>query len=183
MCFVDSEDQDLSDLWNIIYRFAENLPEKSRNPVRNVPQEIQVELERRLAGPLDGNMQEEKTGLHSEWELLTKVSDFEDIALSSSKSLKDIKQFAAEWEQILKTLDHYPDRTSIPPHLENEVHQMRRGAAALTEGLQEDEFLIRGHGHSPYVSQETKVADAGCWLGEAGSYLKIVDGQVSVHQW
>ena len=168
MCFVDSEDQDLSDLWNIIYRFAENLPEKSRNPVRNLPQEIQVELERKLGGPLDGNVQEAKTGLHSEWELLCHVSDFEDVAQRSSTPLKVIKQFAMEWEQILKTLDHYPDRTSIPPHLENEVHQMRRSAAALTVGLEDDEFLIRGHGHSPYVSQENKVADAGCWLGEAG---------------
>ena len=187
MCFVDREDQDLSDLWNIIYRFAENLPEKSRNPVRNLPQEVQVELERKLAGPLDGNIDEEKTGLHSEWELLSRVSDFEELAQRSSKPLKDIKQFAAEWEQILKTLDHYPDRTSIPPHLEFEVHQMRRGAAALTVGLQEDEFLIRGHGHTLYVNQEARVADAGCWLGSGpawpGSYLKIVDGQVTGHHW
>jgi UDP-2,3-diacylglucosamine pyrophosphatase LpxH len=183
MCFVDSEDQDLSDLWNIIYRFSENLPEKSRNQLRNVSQKIQAELEQRLAGPLDGNMQVEKTGFHSEWELLTKVSDFEDIALSSAKPLEDIEQFAGEWIQILKTLDQYPEMPYLPPHLEIEVHQMRRRAAALTVGLQEDEFLIRGHGHTPYVSQETRVADAGCWLGEAGSYLKIVDGQVSVHHW
>lgn len=183
MCFVDSEDQDLSDLWNIIYRFAENLPEKSRKPVRSLPQEIQLELERILAGPLDGNVQEEKTGLYTEWELLRHVSDFEDVSLSSSKPVDSIEYFAAEWEQILKTLDHYPDRTSIPPHLEFEVHQRRREAAALTVGLQEDEFLIRGHGHTPYVNQENKVADAGCWLGEAGSCLKILDGQVTVHQW
>ena len=183
MCFVDSEDQDLSDLWNIIYRFAENLPEESRSRVRSISQEIQGELERKLAGPLDGNMQEEKTGLHFEWELLRKVSDFEDIALSSLKPLEAIQQFAVAWEQILKKLDNYPDRTSIPPHLEFEVHQRRREAASLTVGLQEDEFLIRGHGHTPYVNQENKVADAGCWLGEAGSYLKILDGQVTVHQW
>ncbi len=183
MCFVDSEDQDLSDLWQIIYRFAENLPEESRDSVRNVPQDVQGALERKLAGPLDGNILEEKSGLHYEWELLYKVRDFKDIAQRSSKSLMDIEQFAIDWEQTLKTLDHYPDRSSIPPHLEFDVHQKRREAASLTVGLQEDEFLIRGHDHTPYVSQETKVADAGCWLGEAGSYLKIVEGQVSVHRW
>lgn len=183
MCFVDSEDQELSDVWNIIYRFAESLPEKSRKRVRNLSHDIRFALEQKLAGPLEGNVQEEKTGLYHEWELLRKVSDFEEVAHGSSRSLNDIKMFAEEWERILKVIDQYSDGSILPPHLEKEVHQMRREAAALTVGLQEDEFLIRGHGHKPYVSEESKIADAGCWLGEKGSYLRIKDGQVSFHNW
>lgn len=183
MCFVDSEDQELSDVWSIIYRFAESLPEKSRNQVRALSQDTQIALEEKLAGPLEGNAQGEKTGLFYEWELLGKVSDFEDVAYRSSKPIVDIELFAAEWERILKTIDHYPERATIPPHIAVDVHQKRREAASLTVGLKEEEFLIRGHSHAPYVSQETKVADAGCWLGANGSYLKIEDGQVTVHQW
>jgi UDP-2,3-diacylglucosamine pyrophosphatase LpxH len=183
MCFVDDEDQDLSDVWNIIHRFAESIPESLRSKVRNLPPETQSSLEEKLAGPLDGNMEGEKTGLFYEWELLQEVSDFEELAHRSSRPIDDIELFAAEWEQIIKTIDHYPESTMLPPHIAVDVHQRRREAAAITVGLQDDEFLIRGHGHTPYVNQETKVADAGCWLGTKGSYLIIEDGEVSVHEW
>lgn len=183
MCFVDDEDQELSDVWNIIHRFAESLPEESRKLVRTLSQETQTALEDKLAGPLDGNVQGEKTGLFHEWELLRTVSDFEDVAHRSSKPIADIERFAAEWEQILKTIDQHPEATTLPPHIANEVHQKRREAAALTVGLQEGEFLIRGHGHTPYVSQETMVADAGCWLGKKGSYLVVKEGEVTVQDW
>ncbi len=183
MCFVDDAEQELSDVWNIIYRFAENLPEKIRDHVRTLSHDTQIALEEKLAGPVDGNIQGEKTGLFYEWELLRLVSDFDDIAHRNSKQLDDIELFAGEWEQILKTIDHYPNSATLPLHTAVEVHQKRREAASLTVNLQEDEFLIRGHGHTPYVSQETKVADAGCWLGTKGSYLKIEDGEVSVHEW
>ncbi|MGY5858054.1 MAG: hypothetical protein RTU63_01695 [Candidatus Thorarchaeota archaeon] len=183
MCFVDGEDEELSDVWNILHSFAEDLPEELRNKIRNLHHETQFALEEKLAGPLDGNVQGEKKGLVYEWDLLQKVSDFEDIAHMSSTPEEDIKELATEWGQMLLTLDHYPDSATIPPHLAIDVHQRRREVAGVTVGLQDDEFLIRGHGHTPYVNQETKVADAGCWLGTQGSYLKIEDGEVSVHKW
>lgn len=180
MCFVDVDDQDLSDVWNIVYRFAETLPENTKNMVRNISHETQIALEEKLAGPLNGNVESEKKGLRYEWELLQNVSNFEDNANRYATSLREINDFAKGWEGILDTLDNNP---TLPQHLQNKVHHVRRRVAGLTVGLQEDEFLIRGHGHTPYVNQETKVADAGCWLGERGSYLKIMDNQVSVHQW
>ena len=183
MCFVDSGDQELSDVWNIIYRFAEILSEKSRNQVRNLPHKIQIELEQKLAGPIDGSVQGEKKGLYYEWELLSEVSDFEEVSRFSSVPLENIIQFCEDWKQILKAVDQCQGKTPLPLDLENELHQRRRKAASFTIGLQEDEFLIRGHGHRPYVSQKIKVADSGCWLDERGSFLKIIDGQVSVHQW
>lgn len=183
MCLVDDDNQDLSDVWNIIYRFAETLPENTRNKVRNISHETQIAIEEKLAGPLDGNMQEEKKGLQYEWDLLREVSDFEDVAQRSSRLLGEIEKLNADWEHLLHNLDLYSSKTLLPPPIANEVHQKRREAASLTVGLQDDEFLIRGHGHTPYISQEAMVADAGCWLGRQGSYLKIADGQVSVHIW
>ncbi len=183
MCLVDDDNQDLSDVWNIIYRFAETLPENTRNKVRNISHETQIAIEEKLAGPLDGNMQEEKKGLQYEWDLLREVSDFEDVAQRSSRLLGEIEKLNTDWEHLLHNLDLYSSKTLLPPPIANEVHQKRREAASLTVGLQDDEFLIRGHGHTPYISQEAMVADAGCWLGRQGSYLKIADGQVSVHIW
>jgi len=183
MCLVDGENQDLSDVWAIIYRFAEGLSEKLRNRVRNLPQKTKNELEQKLAGPLDGNGQVEKRGLQYEWELIRKVSDLEDISFRNSKPLSAIELFAEDWERILALIDQYQGKTTLPLDLENELHQKRREAASLTIGLHEDEFLIRGHGHTPYVSQNGRIADAGCWLGTKASYLKIEHGQVSVHQW
>jgi len=180
MCFVDSDDKDPLDVWNIVYHFAETLPEKTKNKVRNISHDIQIALEKKLAGPFGGNMEGEKKGLLYEWELLQNVSNFEEIADKNSTSLREIKDFVDKWERTLDILDQHP---SMPSDLLNEVHLTRRQAANLTVGLQEDEFLIRGHGHTPYVSQETRIADAGCWLRERGSYLKITDNQVSVHQW
>jgi UDP-2,3-diacylglucosamine pyrophosphatase LpxH len=184
MCFVDDNDgQELSNVWNIIYRFAESLPEKSRNQVRNLPKEIQDNLEQKLAGPVVGTVLGEKKGLYYEWELLRKVSDFDEVSLTSSMNLDDIIRFSEDWKRILMAVDHYQGEQPLPLDLENELYNKRRKAASIIRGLQEDEFLIRGHGHSPYVSQEIKVADAGCWLGERGSFLKIIDGQVSIHKW
>ena len=183
MCLVDSGDQDLSDVWNIIYRFAETLPEKTRNKVRNISHETQIAIEKELAGPLDGSMKEEKKGLQYEWELLKEVSDIEDVAHRSSRLLSEIEKFNTDWEQMLRNIDPYPNRTSLPPRLANEANQIKRKAASLTVDLKDDEFLISGHGHIPYVSQETMVADAGCWLSTRGSYLKIEDEKVSIHIW
>ena len=182
MCFVDPESEELSNTWNIVYRFAEILPDKTRKLVRGLSEDLQKEIEQKLAGPLDGNMEGVKTGLLYEWELLQKVSVIEDIAQRASRSEKYIEKLSNDWREMLKTLDHY-DSDNIPPHSENEVHQKRREVASLTVGLADDEFLIRGHGHESYVSQEGKIADAGCWLGNRGSYLKITDGTVSVHEW
>ncbi len=183
MCFVDKNEQELSDVWSIINQFAENLPESSRNRLRGLSRETQNALEQKLAGPIDGIVEGEKTGLYFEWELIRKISDFEEVSLRTAKPLKAIEKFADEWEEILKIIDQYSAMPFLPPDRAYEVHQKRREAADLSVGLQNDQFLIRGHGHSPYVSQESMIADSGCWLGDIGSYLKIVEGQVSVHRW
>ncbi len=182
MCFVDNDDPELLDVWNIIHRFAEVLPERTRNKVRTLPEEIQNALEKKLAGPLDGIV-EEKKGLQYEWGLLLNVSDFEDVSNRSGKMLSEIMELSRVWERTLRALDQHPRGSVIPAQMEHDVHQMRRDAAVITVNLQEDEFLIRGHGHTPYVTKKHKVADAGSWLGERGSYLRIVDGQVTAHQW
>ena len=183
MCFVEPGGDELSDVWNIVYHFAESLPEKTKKLVRNLSHETQVALEEKLAGPLEGKLPEEKKGLHYEWDLLRKVSDFEDVAQSYSKSVDEIQALAEGWEQTLKDIDMHQGLSGIPPDLANEVHHRKREVASLTVGLREDEFLIRGHGHQAYINQEAKVADAGCWLGLKGSYVIIENGEASIQDW
>ncbi|MFW9808909.1 MAG: hypothetical protein ACFFE6_05970 [Candidatus Thorarchaeota archaeon] len=183
MCIVNSADEELSDVWTIINLFAESIPEGSRELLKELSYETKLALERKLSGPIEGEPEGEKTGLYYEWNLLRKVSDFEDVATRSGKPLEVINQFTEVWGKILETVDQYSAFPIPPPHIANEVHRSRRMAADISVGLQEDQFLIRGHGHVPYVNQEAMVADAGCWLGNAGSYLEIEDGQVSVHRW
>ncbi|MFW9805637.1 MAG: metallophosphoesterase [Candidatus Thorarchaeota archaeon] len=183
LCFVDSKDEDLSDAWNIIYRFAESLPEKTRTQVRSLTKDIQSEIEQKLAGPLGNSNGKVKTGLLYEWELLRKVSILEDLAHRCSKPLDTIEQFALDWEDTITKLDQHREIANIPQQLKTEMHQMMRKAATLTIGLDDDAFLIRGHSHEPYVDLDVQVADAGCWLDSKGSYLKSEEGLVSVHEW
>jgi len=183
MCFVDKNEPELSDVWTIVRQFAEDLPEDYRSRLEDISPETRAALEQKLAGPLDGTLDGEKTGLSYEWDLLSSVRDFEDVVIRSGRPLDAIEQFAGVWRRVLETIDQYSTFPLPPPHIEDEVHGSRRIAADLSVGLGEDQFLIRGHGHIPYVSQESMVADAGCWLGEKASYLSIKEGEVSVHQW
>jgi UDP-2,3-diacylglucosamine pyrophosphatase LpxH len=183
MCFVDMNDEELSDVWVIINQFAEDLSECSRSKLNSLTHEAKIAFEQKLAGPLESNAEGEKKGLRYEWDLLCKISDFEDVSKRSRKPLKGIEQFAGKWEKLLDSLDTYRDFPIPPRQIANQVHEMRRIAADLSVGLSDEQFLIRGHGHTPYVHQESMVADAGCWIGERGSYLRIIDGQVSVHKW
>ncbi|MFW9910739.1 MAG: metallophosphoesterase [Candidatus Thorarchaeota archaeon] len=183
MCFVDVHEEELSNVWTIINQFAENLPLNSKSKLNALSHDSKIALEQKLAGPIDGKLDGEKTGLLYEWALLRKVSDFEDVSIRCGKPLEFIEDFAYVWEENLKTIDQYSDFRIPPPNMANEVHKSRRVAADLSVGLQEDQFLIRGHGHLPYINQESKVADAGCWLGTKGSYIVIDDGEVSVNQW
>ncbi|MFX1485309.1 MAG: hypothetical protein ACFFCP_19215 [Promethearchaeota archaeon] len=183
MCFVDAHEEELSNVWAIINQFADNLPLSSRIKLSDLSHDSKMALEQKLAGSFDGNFEGEKTGLLYEWELLSKVSDFEEVSIRCGKPLNVIEDFAALWEEDLKTIDQYSDFRIPPPDRAKEVHKSRRIAADLSIGLQEGQFLIRGHGHMPYISQEAKVADAGCWLGTKGSYIVIDDGRVSVNQW
>ncbi|MGY5863754.1 MAG: hypothetical protein RTV41_04070 [Candidatus Thorarchaeota archaeon] len=100
-----------------------------------------------------------------------------------STSPDNRRQFADLWEAMVAWMDNNPDSLSLSDSISNPIHMCRRLAATFTTGLKVDEFLIRGHGHTPYVSQDTMVADSGCWLGSKGSYIQISDGQVSVKKW
>lgn len=214
MCFVDINDQYLYNVWNIINQFASELPLKTQTRLKKLSRQTQIDLEHKLAGPLDGNIPGEETGLLYEWELLKSVMDLGDLTVSKdlisqiqkqiellsgflleehdmlipfvervAKSTDLVHDFANLWEAMMTWVDKYPNLTALPEATANPLHLCRRIAATLTTGLGNDEFLIRGHGHSPYVSQSTKIADAGCWIRTQGSYLQINEGQVSVHDW
>ena len=214
MCFVDINDQYLYNVWNIVSQFASDLSPKVQTRLKDLSRQSQIDLEQKLAGPLDGNIQGEKTGLLYEWNLLKSVMDLGELTVSKdvtphfqeqikqlsgvvqekhsglvplvetlAKSTDPISDFAALWEGMITWVDRYLNPAAISETIANPIHMGRRIAATVTTGLRNDEFLIRGRGHSPYVSQTARVADTGCWIGSQGSYIQINEGQVSVHNW
>lgn len=214
MCFVDINDQYLYNVWNIVNQFSSELPPKLQAKLKKLSRQTQIDLEQKLAGPLDGNIEGEKSGLLHEWELLTTVMDFEILSVSKlvmahieaqvdelssfiqeehvelvpainkvSKTKDFVHDFAILWKAMMTWVDTYSSPDTIPEVIVNPLHMCRRIAATVSTGLRSDDFLIKGHGHTPYVSQESRVADAGCWLGTHGSYVLVSEGQVSVHNW
>ncbi|MHA2024370.1 MAG: hypothetical protein ACW98U_00605 [Candidatus Thorarchaeota archaeon] len=214
MCFVDIDDQYLYNVWNIVNQFGSELPSKTQALLKNLSRQNQIDLEQLLAGPLDGDIQGEKEGYLSEWNMLKSVMNLSDstvprewipdiqgqIELLSgvmgekhSELIPSIERFSSSpdnrqlfadlWESMVAWMDNNPKPPSPSDPISKPIHMCRRIAATFTTGLRTDEFLIRGHGHTPYVSQDTMVADTGCWLGTKGSYIQIDKDQVSVHKW
>ena len=53
-------------------------------------------------------------------------------------------------------------------------------------GMQEDEFLIFGHTHRPFLDGNNRVANSGSWLQDAvtyDTYIIIDGGKVKLNQW
>lgn len=99
-----------------------------------------------------------------------KNGSVESIASQFLLLWKDIYHWIASSRE--KTIEHY-----------RLAQRARRIAAIFSTGLRANEFLIHGHGHEPYVDIENRLADAGCWLRDKGSFLVIEDGLVRVTDW
>jgi len=58
-----------------------------------------------------------------------------------------------------------------------------RIAAMFNTDLTPEEFLIHGHGHKAFVNQQFRIADTGCWIKDAASFITIDDGEVTSNSW
>lgn len=63
------------------------------------------------------------------------------------------------------------------------IHRAMRIAAIFSGVLNHDEFLVRGHGHIPYVDLQSRVADTGCWLDSRATFISIDDGTIVCNDW
>lgn len=111
---------------------------------------------------------ESLTNLHE----LVEDSTFKEVAQKFLVAWKDIfhwilSKTGKEWTLEKQQLTQYA----------------RRIAAMFTTELKHDEFLIHGHGHHTFVNQETRTADAGCWIKENASFIKLEDGNVTSRPW
>jgi UDP-2,3-diacylglucosamine pyrophosphatase LpxH len=213
MCFVNIDDQYLYNVWNIVNQFASELPPKTQTKVKNISRQTQVELEQKLAGPLGNMKGEKVGLLYewnilnsvrelkdvtvpksAVPEIQNQVDSLSGLLLSEHEGLlptverlthssEFVNDFSLLWEEMVTWADNNPESLDMSGANTNPLHMSRRIAATLTTGLRSDEYLIRGHGHSPYVSHDSRVADAGCWIETKGSYIKIDEEQVSVHNW
>ncbi len=96
---------------------------------------------------------------------------------------KEVEQkFLVTWKDIFQWI---LSKTGKEWFLEKQqlTQYARRIAAMFTTELKHNEFLIHGHGHSTFVNQETRTADAGCWIREEASFLMLEDGEVTSNSW
>jgi UDP-2,3-diacylglucosamine pyrophosphatase LpxH len=198
----------VSNVWNTILS-RKDVSHQIRREIEALSEENRGILEYYLAGPLEPSTDDEQKSLLLEWELMNKFEDktrilrvledteiFEEIVgeledlvndigihhklLSKDSGKHVVNVFIEIWRKALQRLDE-----GKPPQETNEDNfiKARRVAAMLTIGLRHDETLIHGHSHHAYISKSYLSADPGHWLGNAGAYLEIDDGKISLEYW
>jgi UDP-2,3-diacylglucosamine pyrophosphatase LpxH len=99
-------------------------------------------------------------------------SSFDDLASNFLNAWIDIFQ----WVHSNKMKVERKDLTTL-------VGRIQRISSMFSTDLENDEFLIHGHGHNGHVDYTNRMADAGCWIEDKASYLSIDNGKVSYVRW
>lgn len=208
MCFV-TEDDDTSAVWSVL---LSNLPEVHSfvaERVDSLSLERKKQIENKLAGPLIGQEYMIEETFIREHNLLNRFMDFKSFQTKNAKLLlKEIETLSTDmsslshgelsndalpnsplskiaqgyltyWLQICEW-SRVNDKSAT---FEKVLGHMRRIASMFSIGLNPDEFLIHGHGHTMMIDQDNRIADAGCWISDSGSYVSISDGNVSCSRW
>jgi len=102
--------------------------------------------------------------------------------IEDSTTMEIEQKFLVAWKDIFHWI---LSKTGKEWFLEKQqlTQYARRIAAMFTTKLKQNEFLIHGHGHSTFVNQEARTADAGCWIKEEASFLMLEDGEVTSNSW
>jgi UDP-2,3-diacylglucosamine pyrophosphatase LpxH len=143
--------------YKLLNRFVDFSPLQTRNPAPLI---------------------EEMESLSSE---ISSLSDGEvsiDTFLNSTQ-YEIAQSYLKYWIQICE----WSRTNNKLPIMEKVLGNMRRIVAMLTVGLEPDEFLVHGHRHKMMIDQKNRIADAGCWIGDKGSFILISDGKVNGARW
>jgi predicted phosphodiesterase len=94
-----------------------------------------------------------------------------------------VSQFLLTWADVHKWVFERGRNGSLSPENKQLLLHLRRIAAMLTVNLQPNETLVHGHGHQNHLDVTTKDADTGCWLKDAGSFVTIESGALTLSKW
>ena len=185
--------------WVALVQYASSLSTAQQNRIRKTTLEEQAQYISALAGPLDFTAESPARRRSREWELLVEMADPENLRTTIDKDVvtgvgdgaedseeripNTMESLSILWQEHLESLDRHPEGSKAADFVRSSLHKLVRFVGQLNIGLQDDEFLIRGHGHILSVDGEHRIADAGCWLGERGSFLEISEGQVIARSW
>lgn len=154
------------DDFNILQQFVE-LRTASNQDKNNILHSLRTEV----ASLMDGDALEVQTDSWSEFVDYVDKGSLEEIA----------SRFLIAWSDILQWIkSNKSENKEI--HRSRYIRIMRRLAAILLGNLNQNEFLIHGHGHNPYVDLDNRIADPGCWLGQKSSYISIDEGKIVCNQ-
>jgi UDP-2,3-diacylglucosamine pyrophosphatase LpxH len=107
--------------------------------------------------------------------LLTKLWDTLDMIKSSVKFGKNSKIYSIQ----------KPPKERLDM---NKIDKLCRSIAArsILLGMKENEFLVFGHTHWPFIENESSVANSGSWIKYNkyyDSYLVIEEGRIELNYW
>ncbi len=93
------------------------------------------------------------------------------------------------WDTFKSISREEVDELKLKPSKRKEMENIYRFATSPTKylflGLQQDETLIFGHTHLPFIEEEHKIANTGAWVNEFGkeiqnSYVEIINGRMEL---
>jgi len=109
------------------------------------------------------------------------LTNLSELAEDSTRN-EVAEKFLVAWNDIFKWVFSKTGK-EWTQEKQQLIQYARRIAAMFTTELHHDEFLIHGHGHNTFINQETRTADAGCWIKDAASFITIDDGEVTSRSW
>ncbi|MGQ4910829.1 MAG: metallophosphoesterase family protein [Candidatus Thorarchaeota archaeon] len=212
MSYFDTASPALSDVWKLMEHFSRLDTSNECGGGFEVSIEIRSQFEDTFAGPLESSMPRSKSREWSLLTSVCDLENtnrmynhrFHDDAIElleglEAESLQKLggvtnhgrvpskRSLVERFEDICSnhacSVDAQQGELMITDGVRQTMHRIWRVAGALTAGLEGDEFLVRGHTHSAFVDTRNNVADAGCWLGERGSYITICQGEVTLESW
>jgi len=208
MCFV-TEDDETSTVWAILQNNLPELPAFVKEKLNSLSVDKKGQIEKKLAGPLIGQEYRVDETFILEHDLLSRFVDFKPFQTKVLDSLaKEIESLSTKISNMSEgELSEYTSPKSSISEIahsyltywlqicewsrtknrsdsfERILCQMKRIAAMFSIGLDPEEFLIHGHGHKMVIDQENRVADAGRWIGNKASFIRISDSEIIGKPW
>ncbi|MHA1135195.1 MAG: metallophosphoesterase [Candidatus Thorarchaeota archaeon] len=159
---ITTVEESLIEDYNLLRNFVE-FKDYQTNRVAPIHNEISVLFKKIEAFPKIESLE----GLRK----ITKDSHYEELAGA----------FLNAWIGVFRWLNI--NKESRNDGFTKLATQFQRIALMFSTGLELDEFLIHGHEHNKHVDYEIQIADAGCWIEDKSSFIKIDDGEVTCMPW
>ncbi|TFG26707.1 hypothetical protein EU528_13950 [Candidatus Thorarchaeota archaeon] len=129
------------------------------------------------------SLAEEIHALSFEFEKFPMISGLQDLGkITHENQFEELASgFLNVWVDVFQWMNS--NKETKNQDLITLVRKLQRVAAMFSSDLQQDEFLIHGHGHDGHVDYVNRMADSGCWIQDKATFITIDDGKVTCNLW